>query len=107
VIKRSKGSHHYLVHASDPTRRTTIAVHPGDLPERDVHDILKQSRISREEFFETAIATNGPAPVCVASATEKEILVIARADSSKRLDRSAASALQMGGCHGRDRVQPG
>jgi predicted RNA binding protein YcfA (HicA-like mRNA interferase family) len=51
VIKRSKGSHHYLVHASDPTRRTTVAVHPGDLPERDVRDILKQSRISREEFL--------------------------------------------------------
>jgi predicted RNA binding protein YcfA (HicA-like mRNA interferase family) len=51
VIKRSKGSHHYLVHVSDPTRRTTVAVHPGDLPERDVRDILKQSKISREEFL--------------------------------------------------------
>ena len=51
VIKRSKGPHHYLVHASDPSRRTTVAVHPGDLPERDVRDILKQSRISREEFL--------------------------------------------------------
>jgi predicted RNA binding protein YcfA (HicA-like mRNA interferase family) len=51
VIKRSKGSHHYLVHASDPARRTTVAVHPGDLPERDVRDILKQSKISREEFL--------------------------------------------------------
>jgi predicted RNA binding protein YcfA (HicA-like mRNA interferase family) len=51
VIKRSKGSHHYLVHANDPTRRTTVAVHPGDLPERDVRDILKQSKISREEFL--------------------------------------------------------
>jgi predicted RNA binding protein YcfA (HicA-like mRNA interferase family) len=51
VIKRSKGSHHYLVDASDPTRRTTVDVHPGDLPERDVRDILKQSRISREEFL--------------------------------------------------------
>jgi predicted RNA binding protein YcfA (HicA-like mRNA interferase family) len=39
------------VHASDPTRRTTVAVHPGDLPERDVRDILKQSGISREEFL--------------------------------------------------------
>jgi hypothetical protein len=26
-------------------------VHPGDLPERDVRDILKQSGISREEFL--------------------------------------------------------
>jgi predicted RNA binding protein YcfA (HicA-like mRNA interferase family) len=51
VIKRSKGAHHYLVHASDPTRRTTVSVHPGDLPERDVHDILKQSKIARDEFL--------------------------------------------------------
>jgi len=49
--QQSKGSHHYRVHASDPSRRTTVAVHPGDLPERDVRDILKQSRISREEFL--------------------------------------------------------
>jgi len=51
VIKRSKGPHHYLVHASDPSRRTTVAVHPRDPPERDVRDILKGSRISREEFL--------------------------------------------------------
>src|SRR6202162_6422781 len=29
-FKRSKAAHHYLVHASDPTRRTTVSVHPGD-----------------------------------------------------------------------------
>jgi predicted RNA binding protein YcfA (HicA-like mRNA interferase family) len=51
VIKRSKGSHHYLVHTSDPSRRTTVAMHPGDLPERDVYDILKQAKISRAEFL--------------------------------------------------------
>jgi hypothetical protein len=28
-----------------------LAVHPGDLPERDARDILKQSGISREEFL--------------------------------------------------------
>jgi predicted RNA binding protein YcfA (HicA-like mRNA interferase family) len=50
VIKRSKGSHHYLVHSIDPSRRTTVAMHSGDLPERDVHDILKQAKMSRDEF---------------------------------------------------------
>jgi predicted RNA binding protein YcfA (HicA-like mRNA interferase family) len=51
VSKRVKGSHHYLVHRQDPTRRTTVAVHSGDLPLRDVHDILKQARLSRDEFL--------------------------------------------------------
>ena len=50
-LRRVKGSHHYLVHKDDPTRRTTVAVHPGDLPSRDVLDILKQARISRDEFM--------------------------------------------------------
>jgi predicted RNA binding protein YcfA (HicA-like mRNA interferase family) len=49
--RRIKGSHHYLVHKDDPTRRTTVAMHSGDLPVRDVRDILKQSKISRDEFL--------------------------------------------------------
>jgi predicted RNA binding protein YcfA (HicA-like mRNA interferase family) len=51
AIERNKGSHHYLVHKDDATRRTVVAVHPGDLPERNVHDILKQARLSRTEFL--------------------------------------------------------
>jgi predicted RNA binding protein YcfA (HicA-like mRNA interferase family) len=51
-IVRSKGSHHYLVHETDSTRRTVIAVHPGDIDTRDVMDILKQTRISRNEFLD-------------------------------------------------------
>jgi predicted RNA binding protein YcfA (HicA-like mRNA interferase family) len=50
-IRRSKGSHHYLVHRSDPTRRTTVAMHTGDLSARDTRDILKQAKVSRDEFF--------------------------------------------------------
>jgi predicted RNA binding protein YcfA (HicA-like mRNA interferase family) len=49
--RRVKGSHHYLVHKDEPNRRTTVAVHPGDLPPRDVHDILRQAKISRDEFL--------------------------------------------------------
>jgi predicted RNA binding protein YcfA (HicA-like mRNA interferase family) len=52
VTRRMKGSHHYLVHQRDPTRRTTVAVHSGDLPSRDVQDILKQAKLSRDEFLE-------------------------------------------------------
>ena len=31
VISGSKGGHHYLEHQDDPTRWTTVSVHPGDL----------------------------------------------------------------------------
>jgi len=51
ITRRVKGSHHYLVHANDPTRRTTVPVHSGDLPTRDVHDILRQAKLSRDEFL--------------------------------------------------------
>jgi predicted RNA binding protein YcfA (HicA-like mRNA interferase family) len=52
VVKRVVGSHHYLIHKDDPTRRTTVAMHSGDLPRRDVQDILKQAKISREELLQ-------------------------------------------------------
>jgi predicted RNA binding protein YcfA (HicA-like mRNA interferase family) len=51
TIRRTRGAHCYLVHSRDPNRRTTVSVHPGDLPERDVRDILKQAKISRDEFL--------------------------------------------------------
>jgi predicted RNA binding protein YcfA (HicA-like mRNA interferase family) len=51
VVRRTKGSHHYLVNKDDPTRRTTVAMHPGDLSVRDTRDILKQSKLSRDEFL--------------------------------------------------------
>jgi predicted RNA binding protein YcfA (HicA-like mRNA interferase family) len=50
-IRRSKGSHFYLVHRDDPTRRTTVAIHNGDLSMRDMRDILKQSKLTREAFL--------------------------------------------------------
>jgi predicted RNA binding protein YcfA (HicA-like mRNA interferase family) len=50
-IRRSNGSHHYLVHRSDSTRRTTVSMHPGDLSMMDMRDILKQAKLSRDDFF--------------------------------------------------------
>jgi predicted RNA binding protein YcfA (HicA-like mRNA interferase family) len=50
-IRRSNGAHHYLVHRTDPTRRTTVSVHPGDLSLMDMRDILKQAKLSRDEFL--------------------------------------------------------
>jgi predicted RNA binding protein YcfA (HicA-like mRNA interferase family) len=51
ITKCIKGSHHYLVHGDDLSRRTTVPVHTGDLQSRNVQDILKQARLSREEFL--------------------------------------------------------
>jgi predicted RNA binding protein YcfA (HicA-like mRNA interferase family) len=50
-IRRSNGAHHYLVHRTDPSRRTTVTVHPGDLSVLDLRDILKQSKLSRDDFL--------------------------------------------------------
>jgi len=51
VVRGAKGSHHYLVHKDYPTRRTTVAMHPGDFSVRDTRDILEQSKLSRGEFL--------------------------------------------------------
>jgi predicted RNA binding protein YcfA (HicA-like mRNA interferase family) len=59
--RRIKGRHHYLVHRDDPSRPTTIAMHSGDLPRRDVRDILKQAGISRVGF-ESPVVKRRPKP---------------------------------------------
>jgi predicted RNA binding protein YcfA (HicA-like mRNA interferase family) len=50
-VDRVKGSHHFLIHKDDSSRWATVAMHSGDLDPRDVRSILKQTRISREEFL--------------------------------------------------------
>jgi predicted RNA binding protein YcfA (HicA-like mRNA interferase family) len=51
VVVRSKGSHHFLEHRNDHTRRTVISMHRGDLPEGTVQDILKQTRLKRDALL--------------------------------------------------------
>jgi predicted RNA binding protein YcfA (HicA-like mRNA interferase family) len=51
IVLRVKGSHHFLRHKDDPKRETVIALHPGDLPHGTVREILKQAKLSREEFL--------------------------------------------------------
>jgi predicted RNA binding protein YcfA (HicA-like mRNA interferase family) len=51
VIERIRGSHHFLCHRDDPARRTVVAVHAGDVPQGTLRDILKQAKISRDEFL--------------------------------------------------------
>ena len=51
TVVRSAGSHHRLVHHSDPTRATTVPVHKGrDLPRPFLLTILKQARLTPDEF---------------------------------------------------------
>lgn len=53
VITRSKGSHHRLVHASDPTRQTTVSVHKGkDMPRGTLRDIIDQAGFTVDEFLD-------------------------------------------------------
>jgi predicted RNA binding protein YcfA (HicA-like mRNA interferase family) len=39
-----------LRHKEDPRRETVIALHSGDLPAGTVRAILKQTKLSREDF---------------------------------------------------------
>jgi predicted RNA binding protein YcfA (HicA-like mRNA interferase family) len=50
LVVRVKGSHHFLRHKDDPRRETVIALHSGDLPAGTVRAILKQAKLSREDF---------------------------------------------------------
>ena len=52
VQSRVSGSHCRLVHADDPSRKTTIPLHTGDLPRGTLRDILKQSGLTEAEFRE-------------------------------------------------------
>ena len=50
LVERVRGSHFYLRHEVDDSRRTVISLHPGDLPYGTLLSILKQAKISRDEF---------------------------------------------------------
>ncbi len=46
---RQKGSHLYLVHPQTK-RRTSVAIHPRDLPRHTLKDIIRQAGLTEEEF---------------------------------------------------------
>ena len=53
VVVRTAGSHHRLVHRTDPTRATTVPVHKGrDLPKPFVRAIIKQAGLTVDEFLD-------------------------------------------------------
>ena len=52
-IVRTSGSHHRLVHSTDPTRQTTVPVHKGkDIPRGTVRDIIDQAGLTVGEFID-------------------------------------------------------
>jgi predicted RNA binding protein YcfA (HicA-like mRNA interferase family) len=53
VVTRTKGSHHRLVHASDASRATTVALHKGkDIPRGTLADIIEQAGLTEDDFFD-------------------------------------------------------
>jgi len=50
VVRRSKGSHRRLIHRADPSRATTVPVHSGTVAKPLVLRILKQARLTTDEF---------------------------------------------------------
>jgi predicted RNA binding protein YcfA (HicA-like mRNA interferase family) len=51
-IERSSGSHHLLVHRTDPRRRTTVAYHASkDIPRGTLRNILRQAQLTTDEFL--------------------------------------------------------
>lgn len=53
VLVRTKGSHQ--VFRNEETRRqVTIPLHPGDLPQGTLHEILKQAGLSRDDILKSS-----------------------------------------------------
>ena len=51
VFVRQKGSHVFLRHPTNPTRFATVPKHSRDVARKDLASILRQSKISVEEFL--------------------------------------------------------
>lgn len=50
-VIRQRGSHVHLRHFSDPIRYATVPYHSKDISRKDLASILKQSKLSVEEFL--------------------------------------------------------
>ena len=51
TIIRQKGSHIFLRHATDPTRFATVPRHPRDISRKDLASILRQAKLSVDQFL--------------------------------------------------------
>ena len=50
-IHHQKGSHVRLFHKSDSERKVTVPYHDRDVPKGTLYNILKQAKLSPEEFL--------------------------------------------------------
>lgn len=51
-VERSSGSHHLLVHRTDPRRRAMVAYHGSrDIPRGTLRNILRQAQLTVDEFL--------------------------------------------------------
>ena len=48
----SASGHRYLAHPNDPTIRVVIPFHTKDLPRGTLLSIIKQAKLTQEEFLE-------------------------------------------------------
>jgi predicted RNA binding protein YcfA (HicA-like mRNA interferase family) len=51
-VIRTKGSHHFLRHHTDPSRQTVVPLHRNDLAAGTLRAILRQARLSRAQFLD-------------------------------------------------------
>ena len=51
VFKRQAGSHARFVHMFDPNRYATVSMHPGDLSRENLASILRQAKMTVQEFI--------------------------------------------------------
>jgi len=51
TIVRQKGSHIFLRHAADPKRFATVPRHPRDISRKDLASILRQAKLSVDQFL--------------------------------------------------------
>lgn len=50
MLVRTKGSHQ-IFRNEETGRQVTIPLHPGDLPQGTLHEILKQAGLSRDDIL--------------------------------------------------------
>jgi predicted RNA binding protein YcfA (HicA-like mRNA interferase family) len=49
-VVRTKGSHQFLRHRTDPSRQTVVPIHRRDLPPGTLRAILRQAGLSPAQF---------------------------------------------------------
>jgi predicted RNA binding protein YcfA (HicA-like mRNA interferase family) len=51
IVARTSGSHHRLIHQSDPTRKVTVPYHNEDLKHGTLRAIIAQAGLTVAQFI--------------------------------------------------------